>query len=194
MESYTFCRTRQERRIWAIKGLGGMGKPIWPRRSSHNNKGRVPHFMVGVDAAKESIYSRLRLKEPGPGYCHFPLDRDAEWFRQLTAEKITTRYNKGRPIREWVKKSDQTAHTVTVTLPSGSGPDNDVVTLRIPERRRRAMSGRGASKRRTNWRVSILAWDPFTLSKTGPSVRPQAAWERGRTKKRRPISSQGKRG
>ncbi|MBF0402269.1 MAG: phage terminase large subunit family protein, partial [Magnetococcales bacterium] len=105
MEAYTFCRTRQERRIWAIKGLGGMGKPIWPSRSSRNNKGRVPHFMVGVDAAKESIYSRLRLKEPGPGYCHFPLDRDAEWFRQLTAEKITTRYNKGRPIREWVKKS-----------------------------------------------------------------------------------------
>ncbi|MBF0115658.1 MAG: phage terminase large subunit family protein [Magnetococcales bacterium] len=105
MEAYTFCRTRQERRIWAIKGFGGMGKPIWPRRSSRNNKGRVPHFMVGVDAAKESIYSRLRLKELGPGYCHFPLDRDAEWFRQLTAEKITTRYNKGRPIREWVKKS-----------------------------------------------------------------------------------------
>jgi phage terminase large subunit GpA-like protein len=107
MEAYTFCRVRQERRIWAIKGLGGMGKPIWPRRSSRNNKGRVPHFMVGVDAAKESIYSRLRLKESGPGYCHFPLDRDAEWFRQLTAEKVTTRYSKGRPIREWIKKSHE---------------------------------------------------------------------------------------
>ena len=33
------------------------------------------------------------------------MDRDAEWFRQLTAEKITTRFQKGRPIREWVKKS-----------------------------------------------------------------------------------------
>ena len=29
-----------------------------------------------------------------------------------------------------IKKTDQTAHTVTVTLPSGSGPDNDAVTLR----------------------------------------------------------------
>ncbi|CAK0766915.1 hypothetical protein WCLP8_390003 [uncultured Gammaproteobacteria bacterium] len=29
-----------------------------------------------------------------------------------------------------IKKSDQTAHTVTVTLPSGSGPDNDAITLR----------------------------------------------------------------
>ncbi|MBF0463228.1 MAG: phage terminase large subunit family protein [Magnetococcales bacterium] len=105
LSAYAFCRTRQDRRIWAIKGVGGMGVPIWPRRSSRNNKGRVPLFAIGVDAAKESIYSRLRLKEPGPGYCHFPLDRDAEWFRQLTAEKVTTRFNKGRPIREWIKKS-----------------------------------------------------------------------------------------
>jgi phage terminase large subunit GpA-like protein len=105
LQAYAFCRTRQERRVWAIKGRGGMGVPIWPRRSSRNNKGKVPLFIVGVDSCKESIYARLRLKEPGPGYCHFPLDRDAEWFRQLTAEKITTRYHKGHPIREWIKKS-----------------------------------------------------------------------------------------
>jgi phage terminase large subunit GpA-like protein len=105
LQAYAFCRTRQERRVWAIKGRGGMGVPIWPRRSSRNNKGKVPLFIVGVDGCKEATFARLRLKEPGPGYCHFPLDRDAEWFRQLTAEKVTTRYHKGRPIREWIKKS-----------------------------------------------------------------------------------------
>ncbi|MBF0181333.1 MAG: phage terminase large subunit family protein [Magnetococcales bacterium] len=101
---YAFCRTRQDRRIWAIKGRGGMGVPIWPRRPSRNNKGRVPLFIVGVDSAKESIYSRLRLTKSGPGYCHFPMDRDAEYFRQLTAERVTTRFHKGHPIREWKKR------------------------------------------------------------------------------------------
>ena len=105
LQSYAFCRTRQERRVWAIKGIGGMGKPVWPARSSRNNKGRVPLFIVGVDAAKEAIYSRLRLREAGPGFCHFPKDRDVEWFQQLTAESIETKYNKGRPTRVWIKKS-----------------------------------------------------------------------------------------
>ncbi|MBF0182639.1 MAG: phage terminase large subunit family protein, partial [Magnetococcales bacterium] len=104
MSAYAFCRERQDRRIWGIKGIGGMGKPLWPQRASRNNKGRIPLFVIGVDAAKESIYARLRITKPGPGYCHFPKDRDAEWFRQLTAEKIRTRYIRGRPIREWHKK------------------------------------------------------------------------------------------
>ncbi|MEO5333983.1 MAG: phage terminase large subunit family protein, partial [Magnetococcus sp. YQC-5] len=102
--TYDFCRTRIARRVWGIKGFGGMGVPIWPQRASLNNKGRIPLFKVGVDAAKEAIYARLRIKEAGPGYCHFPHDRDAEWFRQLTAEKIRTKYIRGRPIREWHKK------------------------------------------------------------------------------------------
>ncbi|MBF0309825.1 MAG: phage terminase large subunit family protein, partial [Magnetococcales bacterium] len=104
LAAYAFCRNRQDRRIWAIKGRGGMGVPIWPRRPSRNNKGRVPLFVIGVDSIKEAVYSRLRIKEPGPGYMHFPMDRDAEWFRQLTAERIATRFVKGRPVREWRKK------------------------------------------------------------------------------------------
>ena len=77
------------------------------RRSSRNNKGNVALFLLGVDAAKESIYSRLRLTEPGPGFMHFPLERDQEYFGQLTAESVRTRYHKGRPIREWFKKEHQ---------------------------------------------------------------------------------------
>ncbi|MBF0127389.1 MAG: phage terminase large subunit family protein, partial [Magnetococcales bacterium] len=104
MSAYAFCRSRIARRVWGIKGRGGMGVPIWPQRASLRNKGRIPLFIVGVDAAKEMIYARLRIRDAGPGYCHFPLDRDAEWFHQLTSETITTRYLKGRPIREWKKR------------------------------------------------------------------------------------------
>ncbi|MBF0213042.1 MAG: phage terminase large subunit family protein [Magnetococcales bacterium] len=104
LKAYDFCRTRQDRRVWGIKGRGGQGVKLWPARPNRNNKGRIPLFTIGVDAAKEAIYARLRITSPGPGYCHFPHDRDAEWFRQLTAESVSTRYVRGRQTREWVKK------------------------------------------------------------------------------------------
>lgn len=50
---------------------------------------------------------RLALVEPGPGYCHFPAGRDADWFRQLTVEKLVTRYVKGFPVREWHKTEER---------------------------------------------------------------------------------------
>lgn len=106
-EVYSFVRSRQKRRVWAIKGQGGMGVAVWPKRASLNNKGRIPLFSVGVDACKEAFYARLKVDQPGPGYCHFPHDRDDEWFRQLTAEKMITKYIKGRPHREWIKRAHE---------------------------------------------------------------------------------------
>ncbi|HEU0222150.1 MAG TPA: terminase gpA endonuclease subunit [Paracoccaceae bacterium] len=49
--AYEFARTRLRRRIWAVKGRGGMGLRPWPRRASAG-KGGAPVFIVGVDAAK----------------------------------------------------------------------------------------------------------------------------------------------
>lgn len=99
---YNYAKTRAGHRVFAIKGVGGEGKPI-VGRPSKNNIGKVPLFPVGVDTAKELHYARLRIEEPGPGYCHFPSDRDDEYFKQLTAEKQVMRYHKGFPHRTWVK-------------------------------------------------------------------------------------------
>jgi len=105
LAAYAFCKGRERNRIWAIKGAGGSGagkRPIWPKRPSKANKGRVNLFTVGVDAAKEAIYARLK-KETGAGAMHFPLDRDAQYFEQLTAERVRTRYVKGFALRYWCK-------------------------------------------------------------------------------------------
>lgn len=61
--------------------------------------------MIGTDTAKETIYSRLKMSDPGAGYMHFPITTkyDEEYFKQLTAEKATTKYNYGFPTRVWVK-------------------------------------------------------------------------------------------
>lgn len=105
--AYAFCRERYARRIWAIKGASKPGHPIWPRKPSKSNVGKVSLFIVGVHAAKDLVAGRLRIETPGsPGYCHFPDDRDADYFAQLAAEKVVTRYRHGVATREWQKVRD----------------------------------------------------------------------------------------
>jgi phage terminase large subunit GpA-like protein len=99
---YNYARLRAGRRVFAIKGIGGEGKPV-AGRPTKNNIGKINLFPVGVDTAKEIVYARLKMKEEGDGYCHFPIGRDEEYFRMLTAEKKVTKYFKGRPRMEWQK-------------------------------------------------------------------------------------------
>jgi phage terminase large subunit GpA-like protein len=101
---YGFCRARQQRRIYACKGVAGPGKPLAGRPSKGNVIGAFL-FPVGVDTAKEILYARLKLTEFGPGYCHFPkLEQyDEEYFKQLTAEKQKTKYRNGFPTKFWEK-------------------------------------------------------------------------------------------
>jgi phage terminase large subunit GpA-like protein len=45
----------------------------------------------------------MRIQEEGPGYIHFADHLNDEYFRQLTAEKIVTRYHKGYKKRVFEK-------------------------------------------------------------------------------------------
>ncbi len=70
------------------------------------SKAKIPLFIVGVDSVKDAVFARLKLTEAGPGAIHFPRRLDADYFRQLTAERVVTRFEKGRPIRSWQPKRD----------------------------------------------------------------------------------------
>lgn len=104
-----FVKARQARRFWAVMGKDGPGRPLVSAPSAKRtgrNRRPVPLFTVGVDQVKALLYSRLRLTDPAaPGYCHFPIsaDFDEEYFAQLVAESVVTRYAKGRPYLAWVK-------------------------------------------------------------------------------------------
>jgi phage terminase large subunit GpA-like protein len=100
---YKFCNQRIARHVYAIKGAAG-ARPIWPKRAGKSKKhaGSLI-WLIGVDTAKDTLYARLRISEPGPGYCHFSVDYDEAFFKQLTAEQVRTRYIKGHPVREWHK-------------------------------------------------------------------------------------------
>jgi phage terminase large subunit GpA-like protein len=99
---YDFCGRHALRGVFAIKGMSQAAKPI-VGRPTRNNRFKIRLYPIGVDTAKEVIYSRLRITEPGAGYYHFPVDRDREYFLQLTAEKQVTKFNKGIGRREWIK-------------------------------------------------------------------------------------------
>jgi phage terminase large subunit GpA-like protein len=111
-EAYIFCRARKKRRVIAIKGSSTPGKPAIgkPSRQDVNFKNQtikkgVDLWLIGTDTIKATIYGRL--KQPageGAGVYHFPLGVTEEYYKQLTAEKQITKYFKGFPRREWIKK------------------------------------------------------------------------------------------
>jgi phage terminase large subunit GpA-like protein len=101
---YDFCKPREVNRVFAIKGVAGVNRPV-VSRPNRGNSAKVALFSLGVDSAKELIYSRLKIEDSGAGYCHFPIGQgyDEEYFEQLTAEKAVTRVRNGVKSRVWQK-------------------------------------------------------------------------------------------
>jgi phage terminase large subunit GpA-like protein len=107
---YDYARRHQHAHVYAVKGssIGGkniVGKPTdqditWRgQRMKHG----VKLWPIGTDTAKQEIYGRLRLTEPGPGYVHLSRHLPPEVFEQLTSERLVTKYVKGRQRLEWLK-------------------------------------------------------------------------------------------
>lgn len=98
---------RKGKRIYGVKGMGGMGIPLI-HNLSRNNAYRVPLFILGVDSGKELVMTRLNIREKGPGYCHFPLDPqrgyDEEYIKGLNSEQRVTKMKDGRAVIKWEKK------------------------------------------------------------------------------------------
>lgn len=95
----------------ALKGVEGMNRPLIEDERKRKQRLRVrrrkgaPVEPIGVDAGKAMLYARLRKQEHGPGFIHYPdhPSFDAEFFAQLTAERLVTERKAGRPLHKWVK-------------------------------------------------------------------------------------------
>jgi len=102
---YEFCKARIGRRIWALKGASerqGQRNPVWPtKRPTRKSKATYRPFVIGTNSAKDVIRHRLLLEEHGPGYMHFPADRDINYYAQLTAERIVVKTANGQKFRVW---------------------------------------------------------------------------------------------
>lgn len=115
-EAYVFCKnaatgnnpTRKVLPFYAVKGGSERGKPLVSRPST-NNKAKVRLFIVNTIAAKDQIFHNLKIREQGPGFCHFPASDkyDDDYFDQLRSERKVERITQGQRyyIYELIKKS-----------------------------------------------------------------------------------------
>ncbi|MDO9277139.1 MAG: phage terminase large subunit family protein [Polaromonas sp.] len=92
-QAYNYCRTRERQRVFAVRGDPMSSKMVKGKATIQdvNWRGQVLKrgvrlWYVGTDTAKDLIYGRLMVTQPGAGYVHFTKDLPPEFFHQLTAE------------------------------------------------------------------------------------------------------------
>jgi phage terminase large subunit GpA-like protein len=101
-EVYKFCRENAGRRWFAVKGANTPGKPLVTKPTL---QGRPPVrlYIVGTETAKDTIAAHLGIAKPGPGYCHFPVEREEDYFRQLRSERPVVHTVGRKSVRQWEK-------------------------------------------------------------------------------------------
>lgn len=104
-EAYWYVK-RYRGRCYAIKGSNQQGAPLVPPRPTKPRGATVHLYHVGTVAAKDTIFPRLKLATPGPGYCHFPESQayDKEYFAQLTGEERRLKHDRGVVTGYYYKK------------------------------------------------------------------------------------------
>lgn len=114
---YAFCRDAQLRgKHWfAIKGAKPYDAPKLgrPKKVDFTWRGQaVPGGaelrLLGTQAIKNLLDGRLKLAKPGGGYYHFPLGFEADYYKQLRAERREWRRDaRGNKALWWVKTSER---------------------------------------------------------------------------------------
>lgn len=114
---YQWARRQNRRRVTCVKGREGSSVVLsTPKRvdvagkSGKTIRRGVELWMVGVDEAKATLYSWLRLEPPldpatepyPPGFMHQP-EYGEEYFRQLCAEQLISRQVHGLRRYVWEK-------------------------------------------------------------------------------------------
>lgn len=111
-ECYKFLKRMEKKgkRISGVKGFAreNMGIPLIHKLST-NNEYHVKVFILGVDSGKEIVVSRLSTLEEGPGYCHFPINSERGYTKNVikgfNSEQRVTEMKDGRAVIKWKKKS-----------------------------------------------------------------------------------------
>ncbi|MFQ5471986.1 MAG: terminase gpA endonuclease subunit, partial [Dehalococcoidia bacterium] len=82
---YAYCKDREHRGVYAIKGSSDPRADILDGKMVRR-KDAVFQKVGGV-ACKDILFNRLALREEGPGYMHFSMEYDREYFHQFRAER-----------------------------------------------------------------------------------------------------------
>lgn len=102
-----YCRDRLRKNVFCIKGIPGSDRPFTDRPKKmkiivkNRYLGTCWQYQLGVDSGKLMIMDNLRVEEPGPKYCHFPLrdDYGLGYFHGLLSEHLVP---EGKTRQRWV--------------------------------------------------------------------------------------------
>ena len=114
---YAFCRDAQMRgKHWcAVRGAKSYDAPKLgrPKNVTFTWRGKPVEGggelrFIGTQAIKNLIDGRLKLSKPGGGCYHFPLGFQADYYKQLRAEKREWRRDmQGHKALWWIKTSER---------------------------------------------------------------------------------------
>jgi phage terminase large subunit GpA-like protein len=105
-----YCHRYRFERVHAVRGVGGVGRLVWPRKPGKTKLSKADIYSVGVDTIKDLLYGRLAKitppdpGEPKPGYIHLPLSVDDDWCEQFVSETKIYKKTNGRRVAMWRPK------------------------------------------------------------------------------------------
>jgi phage terminase large subunit GpA-like protein len=107
-----FLKTCGHPKAFAVYGAAGDAKQGILVVPKLNKKYRIRLHSVGTEVAKDMLFARLKIKEAGTRYMHYPkghgYDRRRDgYFDQLTAEEVRFKYHKGRMEKYYEKVRDR---------------------------------------------------------------------------------------
>ncbi len=115
---YSWCEQYPSTQVMAVKGndsqsvIIGKFSLVGVTRRGKKIKRGLKLFPIGVSILKSELYGWLKAETPDEdapepyGFCHFP-QYDEEFFRQLTAEEMSTKLIRGFKKYEWNKTRDR---------------------------------------------------------------------------------------
>jgi len=96
-EAIEFVRRMRSNRVYLVKGDENHDCPVNGKIGT-TKKPVTKLFHTGVGNAKRRLFAMYKVDHSGPGYCHFSDQLDDEFFKQLAAEELRTKYQHGSPI------------------------------------------------------------------------------------------------
>ena len=101
---YVLPRQNLRARVFAVKGVDFNSKPVLAAEGT-TKRSAVRLYTIATHQAKDRIFSRLKIAQPGPGYMHLPEWTTDEYLAQLTGEKRIVVTNKRTRTKKtiWVK-------------------------------------------------------------------------------------------
>ncbi len=149
-----FCKTRFHRNIFAIMGSNDSAA-AYIENPTKTNREKAYLFRIGVDTGKSWLMDRLKVENPGPGYCHFPLEDgkgyNEKYFVSLTSEKKVVHYKMGKAYFAWELK-DKGKHRRNEALDCRNYATAAIEITNLPlkkpeENKQQAAGGRKRKKR-----------------------------------------------